>query len=57
MNSLSVLFNNLYLTKISEGDGPASCADKKRVIVLVQNQNLPVENSIYMVINSFHYKD
>ena len=57
MNSLSVLFNNLYLAKISEGDGPAGCADKKRVIVLVQDQNLPVENSVYMVFNSFHYKD
>ena len=55
MNSLSVLFNNLYLAKISEGDGPAGCADKKRVIVLVQNQNLPVENSVYMDFNSFHY--
>jgi len=55
MNSLSVLFNNLYLAKISEGDGPAGCADKKGVIVLVQNQNLPVENSVYMVFNSFHY--
>ena len=56
MNSLSVLFNNLYLAKISEGDGPAGCADKKRVIVLVQDQNLPVENSVYMVFNSFHYR-
>ena len=57
MNGLSVLFNNLYLAKISEGDGPAGCADKKGVIVLVQDQNLPVKNSVYMVFNSFHYKD
>ena len=57
MNGLPVLFNNLYFAKISEGDGPAGCADKKGVIVLVQNQNLPVENSVYMGINSFHYKD
>jgi hypothetical protein len=27
------------------------------MIVLVQDQNLPVENSVYMVFNSFHYKD
>ena len=57
MNGLPVFFNNLYLAKISEGDGPAGCADKKGVIVLIQDQNLPVENSVYMVFNSFHYKD
>ena len=57
MNGLPVLFNNLYFAKISEGDGPAGCADKKGVIVLVQDQNLPVKNSVYMVFNSFHYKD
>ena len=49
MNGLPVLFNNLYLAKISKGDGPAGCADKKGVIVLIQDQNLPVENSVYMV--------
>jgi|GEM_PF-6680044 hypothetical protein len=55
MNGLPVLFNNLYFAKISKGDGPAGCADKEGVIVLVQDQYLPVENSVHMSFKRLQY--